>query len=96
MHYSVANDPTYTLGANDYTLRRYGGCNNIIFPDASTCPGRIYIIISSNGSVSNVGLSPVSGQVVYDDVSNTIYGFLTPNQRLQVQSDGTNWIVIGN
>ena len=94
--YAIANTPTYTLGMSDHTVRRYGLCNNIIFPDASTCPGRIYVIISSNGSVTNVGLSPVPGQIVYDDVTNTTYGFLTPNQRIQVQSDGTNWIVIGN
>jgi hypothetical protein len=96
LQYAIANIPTYNLGATDHTVRRYGGCSNITFPDASTCPGRIYVIISSNGSVTNVSLTPVIGQIVYDDVTNTTFGSLTPNQRIQVQSDGQNWIVIGN
>ena len=94
--YAVANSATYTLTASDYTVRRFGGCNNIVFPDATTCKGRIYIIISSNGAGSNVGISPINGQIVYDDVTNTSYTYIGPNQRLQVQSDGANWIVIGN
>jgi hypothetical protein len=67
LQYAIANTPTYNLGATDHTVRRYGGCSNITFPDASTCPGRIYVIISSNGSVTNVNLTPVIGQIVYDD-----------------------------
>lgn len=86
---------TFTLTAAHYTLRRFGACNNISIPQASTCPGRIYVIISSNGSVSNVGLSVQTSGGVYDDVNNATITFLTPNQRLTIQSDGTDWIVIG-
>ena len=95
--YAVINTPGgYTLTAGDHTIRRFGNVNNIIFPDASTCIGRVYTIISSNRTGSNVGISPVLGQTVYDDVTNTTITFLTPNQRITVQSDGANWIVIGN
>ena len=96
LHYAIANTGTYALSDTDYTVRRYGGCTNITLPDASTCLGRVYIIISSNGSITNVSLTPLSGQIVYDDVSNITYGSLAPNQRIQIQSDGTNWLVIGN
>ena len=94
--YAVVNNTgSYTLTANDHTIRRFGNVNNIIFPDAGTCVGRVYTIISSNGTGSNVGISPTSGQTVYDDVTNATITFLTPNQRITVQSDGSNWIVIG-
>ena len=96
MPYSAVNNSgTYTLTASDHTIRRFGNVNNIVFPDATTCKGREYVIISSNGTGSNVGISPVNSQVVYDDVTNATITFLTPNQRITVQSDGSNWIVIG-
>jgi len=93
--FAVLNTATYTLTAKDYTVRQFGGCNNIIFPDATKCAGRIYVIIASNGTGVNVGISPILGQTVYDDVTNATITYLTPNQRITVQSDGANWIVIG-
>ena len=92
----VANTSPYNLGSNDHTVRQFGGCNNINFPDATTCTGRIYVIIASHGTGVNVGLTATNGQSIYDDVTNTTYTFLTPGNRLSVQSDGANWIVIGN
>ena len=86
---------TFTLTAAHHTVRRFGSCNNISIPQASTCPGRIYTIISSDGSGSNVGLSVQASGGVYDDVTAATITFLTPNQRLTIQSDGTDWIVTG-
>ena len=86
---------TFTLTAAHHTVRRFGPCNNISIPQPGTCPGRIYIIISSNGASSNVGLSVQTSGSVYDDVTNSTITFLTSNQRLTIQSDGDNWIVIG-
>ena len=86
---------TYALSDTDYAVRRFGTCGTITFPDASTCVGRVYIIINSNGTASNVTLTPSGAQIVYDDVTNTTYTSLVPNKRLTVQSDDTNWIVIG-
>lgn len=93
--YAVASTSTYTLTDNDHTVRRFGTCNTIVFPDATTCKGRIYYIINSNGTGSNVGFSTTSPQIIYDDVTNTIITFIAPNERIQVQSDGSDWIVIG-
>ena len=93
--YSVVNNSgTYTLTASDHTIRRFGNVNNIVVPDPGTCLGREYTIISSNGTGSNVGISPAAG-TVYDDVNNETITYLTPNQRITIQSDGSNWIVIG-
>ncbi|GAB2868537.1 LVIVD repeat-containing protein [Hymenobacter ruber] len=86
---------TFTLTAAHYTVRRFGACNNLSIPQAGTCPGRVYVIISSNGAGSNVGLSVQTSGGVYDDVNGAYISFLTPNQRLSIQSDGTDWIVIG-
>ena len=86
---------TFTLTAAHHTVRRFGACNNISIPDASTCPGRIYVIISSNGAGSNVSLSVQGGGSIYDDVANSTITFIGPGERLSIQSDGAGWIVIG-
>ncbi|MCI1187245.1 hypothetical protein MON38_07420 [Hymenobacter sp. DH14] len=86
---------TFTLTAAHHTVRRFGACNNISIPDASTCPGRIYVIISSSGAGSNVGLNVQSGGGIYDDVANTTLTYLGQSERISIQSDGAGWIVIG-
>jgi hypothetical protein len=82
-----------TLGNDHQTVRRFGGCNNIILPAGTSCPGRIYTLINSNGTGTNVNILPINS--VYDDVTNTTINMLAPNNRITIQSDGTNWIVIG-
>ena len=84
-----------TLTSAHYTVRRFGGCNTITLPQAGTCPGRLYVLINSNGTGSNVALTVTGGGIVYDDVTNTNITALVPNTRVTVQSDGGNWIVIG-
>jgi hypothetical protein len=95
---ATGNLTSYNLGMDDYTLRRYGQCTNIVVPDATACPGRIYIIINSNGTGSTVTLTAVNGQVIFDDVTGTHYETtgLPQNSRIKIQSDGANWIVTGN
>jgi hypothetical protein len=98
LQFAVASSTTYNLGMVDFTLRRYGTCNNIVIPDATLCRGRIYIIINSYGTGSTVTLTPVNNQVIFDDVSGTHYETtgLASSSRIKIQSDGANWIVIGN
>ena len=86
---------TFTLTAAHHTVRRLGSCNNISIPDASTCAGRIYVIISASGTGSNVGLTVQSGNGIYDDVANTALTNIGPSERISIQSDGSGWIVIG-
>jgi hypothetical protein len=89
---SVTND---TLTAANHTVRRFGQGTNLVFPDASSCRGRTYVIINSNGTGSNLNFTTVNSQGIYDDVTNTNFTYIAPNTRIQVQSDGTGWIVIG-
>ncbi len=87
-----------TLDATHYTVRRFGGCNTITLPNANTCTRRIYVIINSNG-LGAFTLSVTGGGQVYDDLTNTNFASglnaFPATTRLQIQSDGTNWLVIG-
>lgn len=77
----------------DYTVRIFNGVTVVNLPDAAGCLGKVFIIIGSNG-ISSKTLSSLGG-VVYDDVTNTNLITIGANQRIMVQSDGTDWIVIG-
>jgi len=95
-HIAADSISTYTLGVNDYTVRRNvsgGGLATIVFPDATTCPGRMYMIIC--GYANTLTLTTVNDQTIYDDVTELSFPTLYSNSRLHVQSDGNNWVVIG-
>jgi len=84
-----------TLDNTHQTVRRFGACSTITIPQASTCPGRLYTIINSNGTGSGVSLAVAAGGGVYDDVTNTSITSLAENNRITIQSDGSGWIVVG-
>ena len=86
---------SFALTNAHQTLRRFGACASISLPQPATCPGRLYTIINSNGTGSSVALVVQTSGAIYDDVTNAFIGTLAPNNRLSVQSDGTNWIVVG-
>jgi len=86
---------SFTLTNAHQTLRRFGSCASITIPQPSTCPGRLYTIINSNGTGSNVTLTVSTSGGIYDDVTNTAITALAPNNRITIQSDGTDWIVVG-
>lgn len=92
--YSTPNSGNILLNNTHYTLRIYGGNTGVTLPDASTCKGRIYILIGSNG-ISSKPISVVSGGGIYDDVTNSSITSISGSQRYQIQSDGMGWIVIG-
>lgn len=83
----------YTILLTQYTVRVFNGVSEVRLPDAVANPGKVYIIIGSN-TISSKILS-TSGGLIYDDVPNTFISTITTNQRLTVQSDGADWIVIG-
>jgi len=68
--------------------------SGVIAPDAALNINRIIIIIGSNG----ISIKPLTfaGGVIYDDVTNTNISVINANERFTIQSDGTQWIVIGN
>lgn len=85
----------FMLSESHYTLRIFDGISNILLPNPSSCQGRIYILIGTNG-ISNKNITVSGGASVYNDVSNQNVNMISANQRYQIQSDGTSWIVIGN
>lgn len=92
--YDTPNSGSLLLNDKHYTVRIFGGNTGIILPDASTCKGRIYILIGSNG-ISSKPISTVAGGGIYDDVTDSSISSITERQRYQIQSDGSGWIVIG-
>lgn len=87
---------TGALVLNDYnyTVRITNSVTDITLPDASTCGGREYVLIGVNDLTAK-NISVIGGGVVFDDVSNANITQLTANTRYVIQSDGSNWIVIG-
>ncbi|AZA51979.1 hypothetical protein [Chryseobacterium sp. G0201] len=92
--YDTPNSGSLTLNDTHHTVRIYGGNTGIVLPNASTCKGRIYILIGSNG-ISSKPISVVAGTGIYDDVTNAAITSISGGQRYQIQSDGIGWIVIG-
>jgi len=52
-------------------------------------------LIGSNGIAAKT-ITVSGGAVIYDDVSNVTINTISSGQRYQIQSDGKDWIVIGN
>lgn len=84
----------YFLDSSHYTVRIFNGISNVVLPSAAANPGRIYIIIGSNG-IAPKSLTTLGG-IIYDDVTQSFINTINANQRFMLQSDGIDWIVIGN
>lgn len=97
MKYDTTGTSTgvYAVTDNNYTIRIFNQISSINLPNPNTCKGRIYILIGSNG-ISAKSITVTGGAVVYDDVSNATISTIASGQRYQIQSDGQDWIVIGN
>ena len=83
----------YTISLNEYTVRVFNGVSEVRLPNAVGNTGKVYIIIGSN-TISPKTLS-TSGGNIYDDVTNAFINTLNAIERYTVQSDGSDWIVIG-
>jgi hypothetical protein len=83
----------YNVSLSQYTIRVFNGISEIRLPNATTSTSKVFNIIGSNGITTKV-FSSVAGNI-YDDVTNSNITVINPNERYSVQSDGTNWIVIG-
>ena len=78
----------YTVTENDFTVEAISGSFAITLPDAALYKGKLYDIKNSGGGVININTN--GGNI--DGVSSK-----TLNQygNLFVQSNGTNWILVG-
>jgi trimeric autotransporter adhesin len=83
----------YSVTLSQYTIRVFNSVSEIKLPTAVGNNGKIFIIIGSNG-ISPKTWSSLGG-AIYDDVTNTAYTTISGSQRFMVQSDGTDWIVVG-
>jgi hypothetical protein len=88
---------TYTLDATDYTVRFdcVTAAANLTanLPDATTCTGRIYTIISNSSATYQLTVDGNGGQTIGGDATiilDPCYNGAT----LVIQSDGSNWQII--
>ena len=86
----VAKTGAYTLTATDYTVDCTSGTYAITLPTAASITGRIYNIKNSGTGV--ITMNTTSSQTIDGGASGTIT--LNQYDNLQVQSNGTNWIII--
>lgn len=84
----------YDVSLTEYTVRVFGGVSEVRLPAAASNTGKIFIIIGSNTITPKI-FSTLGGGI-YDDVAGASITVLNANTRYMVQSDGTDWIVIGN
>jgi hypothetical protein len=92
----TGSSTSFTLTTAHRTVRRFGTCATITVPQASTCPGRLYTIINSNGQGAFT-LTVTGGGSVYDDIANQTFSganAFPAATRLTIQSDGSGWIVV--
>jgi len=83
----------YNVALTQYTVRVFGGVSEVSLPTPVGNLGKIFIIIGSNGITAKIFSTPAGN--IYDDVTNTFITTISGSIRYTVQSDGTDWIVIG-
>ena len=85
-----AKTGAYTVTANDYVIHATTGTFTVTLPTAAGIAGKIYIIKNTgSGTVTVDG----AGSETLDGV--TTIRLLTGNSCITIQSNGTNWVVIG-
>lgn len=85
----------YTLTATDHTVLCHAqtGAFTVTLPSAASLAGREYVIKKIDTSGNSITVTPSSGQTI-DTAAN--YSLATAHKYVRLQSDGTNWFVIGN
>ena len=93
--YSTTGSSTgvYNVALTQYTVRVFGGVSEVKLPTPIGNTGKVFVIIGSNG-ISSKTFSTAAGNI-YDDVSAAFITTISGSVRYTVQSDGTDWIVIG-
>jgi hypothetical protein len=84
----------YNINLNQHTIRIFGGITNVVLPTPVGNLGKTFVLIGSNGSGSHT-LTTTSG-IIYDDFgAGGFVSTINQGERISVQSDGTDWIVVG-
>lgn len=85
---------TFNLTDAHYTLRIFNSVTTINLPNPRTCLGRIYILIGTYRMLEKQ-ITVSEGELIYDDVTDASITSILANERYQIQSDGSRWLVIG-
>lgn len=80
---------TYTATTDDYLIDVSGGTFNVELPSAVGIQGRLLVVKNNGGGAATV--YPISGQTIDDKP----YLILSETNSVQLASNGTNWIIIG-
>jgi len=88
--FPIDNGGTDTLTDADYTYLANGG--DVTLPNASGIAGRVYIIKNATSPTDTIIVRTTSNQHIDENYTDTLF-----NQwdYVQVQSTGSNWIIIG-
>jgi hypothetical protein len=84
----LVSSSNYTVSVNVLTA------NRINLPAASANTGRSFVIIGMNG-IATIPFTTSGGSII-DEAFGVAITTLASTNRYVVQSDGTNWVVIGN
>lgn len=87
----VAKSGNYTLTATDYGIELTATGLTATLPTAVSVPGRTYVIkltASGTGTVATTSSQTIDGSITYSLSAQYKY--------VSVQSNGANWIIIGN
>lgn len=87
----LAKTTNYNISSTDYTINVTSNSNSYTLPTAVGITGKIYVIKNS-GSGSPV-INTTSSQTID---GSTTYSLSALYKYITVQSDGANWIIIGN
>lgn len=91
----AAKTTTYTVAATDYTLTgdATSAAFTITLPTAASVAGKIYVIKKIDASGNAVTVGTTSSQTID---GSTTYSLASQWKYVTVQSNGSNWIIIGN
>jgi len=78
-----------TFNSTDYTIEASGTAYNVVLPTAVGIGGRVYLLKNQGGQVKT--LTTVLGELIDGITSRNV----TSGNWLKVQSNGTNWTIIG-
>jgi hypothetical protein len=91
----VAKTTAYTLTTSDHTATgdATSAAFSLTLPTAVNCAGREYIIKKIDASANAVTVATTSSQTID---GSTTYALSTQWKYVSVQSNGSNWIIVGN
>ncbi len=91
----ISRTSAYTATATDHTIlaSSASGAYTVTLPSAAALSGREYVIKKTDSSANTVTVGTTSSQTI-DGL--TTYALSAQYKYVRVQSDGSNWFIIGN